>query len=353
MSLTRTRPADVDLSQSPLDEATRRPRTSSAATWWAAVGAVFAAVTVYQWSAWLLGGNLQTNPRRGPVPGWQLAVARVEETIGPLLVIGVLYWCLWRPWRRERRITLDGLLVVVFLQMWALQDPWIDFLRPWSVYSTVWTSVGCPQCHAPGWLSPHTMSEPVLFMPGAYAAVLFGGVVLGNKVMRTLRARRPGLSTPRLVLRAFLLLCLLDFVMETVWLTTGAYTYGGAHRGLSLWAGRYYQFPVYEVLLWGITWTGLACVRYFRDDKGRTVAERGVDELRIGSAGRAGVRLLALMGICNLLFLAYNISVNYAGLYGDAYPRSILSRPYLTGNMCGTYTDVACPGPDVPIRVSR
>ena len=348
MSVTQTRPAGVEL---PLGDATRAGRPTPAATWWAALGAVFAALTVYQWSAWLFGGNLQTNPRRGPVPGWQLAVARTEETLGPLLVVGVLYWCLWRPWRRQRQITLDGLLVVVFLQMWALQDPWVDFLRPWSVYSTVWTSVGCPQCHAPGWLSPHTMSEPVLFMPGAYAAVLFGGVVLGNKMMRRLRARRPELSTAGLVLRTFALMCALDFVMESVWLTTGSYTYGGAHRSLSLWAGRYYQFPVYEILLWGITWTGLACVRFFRDDRRRTVAERGVDGMSIGGGRRTIVRLLALMGICNLLFLAYNISVNYAGLYGDAYPDSILQRPYLTGNMCGANTDVPCPGPDVPIRV--
>src|SRR5260221_178013 len=96
------------------------------------------------------------------------------------------------------------------------------------------------------------------------------------------RARRPELSTAGLVLRAFAVMCALDFVMESVWLTTGSYTYGGAHRSLSLWAGRYYQFPVYEILLWGITWTGLACVRFFRDDRGQTVAERGVDGMSIG-----------------------------------------------------------------------
>lgn len=339
--------------------ASRRPRlqpTDSAAKgdtvkWWARIGALFVALTLYQWGSWILGGNLESNPRRGPVPGWQLAFARFEEVLGPVVALLFVYFFIYKPWRSERRVTLDGLLIIVFLQMWALQDPWVDYLRPWSLYSTVWTNIGCPQCHAPGWLSPKTMSEPILFMWGAYLGALLGAIIVANRIMSAAKRRWPHISTIKLVGIAFAFLCLMDFFMESAWLLTGAYTYGGAVRGLSLWAGRYYQFPVYEIVLWGAAWTALACVRFFRNDKGQTVAERGIDELRTSAGRETGLRLLALIGICNVIFLAYNISVNIAGLHADNYPRSILSRAYLTGNMCGAYTETACPGPQVPIPV--
>lgn len=40
------------------------------------------------------------------------------------------------------------------------------------------------------------------------------------------------------------------------------------------------EHPIYESLLVGVFWTALACLRSFRDDKGRSVVDRGLDETR-------------------------------------------------------------------------
>jgi hypothetical protein len=193
------------------------------------------------------------------------------------------------------------------------------------------------------------MSEPILFMWGAYVGALLGVVMIANTLMRWATRRLPRLTTARLIGLTFLFMCLMDFIMESIWLTTGAYTYGGAVRGLSLWAGHYYQFPVYEIVLFGAAWTAFACVRFFKNDRGETIAERGAAELRVKRM--APVRFLALIGIFNLIFLAYNVTVAVAGMYADNYPKDILNRPYLTDNVCGAYTNQACPGPQIPVPV--
>lgn len=50
--------------------------------------------------------------------GWMKTAIATLEVLTPALAIGIFYWALVRPWRRERRITTDGLLVVCFLTMW-------------------------------------------------------------------------------------------------------------------------------------------------------------------------------------------------------------------------------------------
>ena len=69
-----------------------------------------------------------------------------------------------------------------------------------------------------------------------------------------------------------------------VLLPTGLYTYPGAIRAVSFNAGTYYQWPVYEGLMWGGVQTALCCLRFFTDDRGRTIAERGLDRCAADSS---------------------------------------------------------------------
>src|SRR5438309_6507979 len=47
-------------------------------------------------------------------------------------------------------------------------------------------------------------------------------------------------------------------------------------------------------------WTACAFLRYFRSDRGETLAERGVDDIRLSGKFRTGLRFLALTGFVNL-----------------------------------------------------
>lgn len=65
-------------------------------------------------------------------------------------------------------------------------------------------------------------------------------------------------------------------------LPLGLYTYPGAIQSVSFNAGHYYQWPGYEGVMWGAVQAGLACLRFFTDDRRRTIVERGIDQVRGG-----------------------------------------------------------------------
>ena len=52
-----------------------------------------------------------------------------------------VWWFVVRPWRRERRITLDGMLRIVRPDV--LQDPLLNYLNTWCTYNTWNIQHGC------------------------------------------------------------------------------------------------------------------------------------------------------------------------------------------------------------------
>jgi hypothetical protein len=86
------------------------------------------------------------------------------------------------------------------------------------------------------------------------------------------------------------------------------------------------------------------CLRYFKDDKGMTLAERGVDRLRVSARQALVLRWLALTGALALTGLIYNLGIQYQALHSGAWPKGMPS--YLTQNCPGYQTDPAsCGGP--------
>ena len=87
--------------------------------------------------------------------------------------------------------------------------------------------------------------------------------------MRRIKARWPNISNLRLIVVTYAMAFFFDFLMEgLVILPIGFYTYPGAIRSVSINAGTYYQWPVYEGLMWGGVQAALCCLRYFTDDRG-------------------------------------------------------------------------------------
>ena len=328
------------------------PRKAKPVKWWAAVGAAFLALEVYVVSSWLLSGNVTRTPI-GPdkVPSWMVFSVRAQEIGGFIVALGVIYWFLIRPWRREGRLTLDDMFVICFILIYW-QDPFLNYTQYVGTYNTALFNLGSWVGNVPGWNSPngHTFPEPLFWGGPAYVWAIFGGIVIANRIMRRVQARRPRLGTAGLIGAYVALFMVADLVLEVVFLRTGVYFYGGAMKEFTVFHGHYYQFPVYEVVLFGWSWAAWACVRHFRDDRGRTVAERGIDEVRATPKQKAGLRLLALIGITNVIFLWCNIGWQWFGLHSDPWPNDISRRSYMNDGLCGSGTAYACPGPDVPIN---
>jgi Spirocyclase AveC-like len=93
----------------------------------------------------------------------------------------------------------------------------------------------------------------------------------------------------------------------------------------------------------------LSCFHFFRDDHGRSLPERGIDQLRIGERRKTFARFLAIAGMCQLsILLTYNIPYQLYALHSQMSP-VYLQQPWRLGEVCGPDTNYDCPGPGVPI----
>jgi hypothetical protein len=320
--------------------------------WWAAIGAACIALQTYVFIAWLTSGEVKpTSPGPTEMPTWMLVSIRTQEVVGVLATIAVGWFFLVRPWRRQGHISLDGMLFVCFLLIWW-QDPLINYSAPVATYNANLLNFGSWTTKIPGWLTPNgqLFPEPVIWASTAYLTAVFGAAVFSNVVMRKAKQRWPGIGTLGLIGVCVGFFIVFDLVAELIWVRTGIYFYPGTIRSLSIFPGRYYQFPIYEPLLFGVTWAFWGCLRYFRDDKGRTVAERGIDDMRATPGQKTWWRFLALVGMTNVLFLWCNVGWQFFALHADPWPKDVTSRSYMTDQFCGPGTTYACPGPAVPIN---
>jgi hypothetical protein len=278
--------------------------------------------------------------------------ARGWEAVSLLLLVLFLYRLVLRPWRRDGEPSLDGILFLGFLSMYW-QDPVFDYVQPWFTYNTALVNLGSWAPHIPGWLSPNMerLPEPLLFIGPMYGISVLVFAWIANAVMRTVKRRWPRTGRMGLIGVCFATLMFMDMVLEPMWLGFGLMSYPGAIEGWTLFHGHYYQYPLYQAPLAALFFGSFACLRYFRNDRGETFAERGLHSIHLGQGRRTGLRILAMVGACNTLFLiGYNIPAQIVGAHQGAWIEDVVNRPYLSDGICGPQTGYACPGPGFPIN---
>jgi hypothetical protein len=102
--------------------------------------------------------------------------------------------------------------------------------------------------------------------------------------------------------------------------------------------------------MWGGVQAALCCLRFFTDDRGRTVVERGLEQVRGGVARQQFVRFLAVFAAASSIFLLiYNVPAQWFGMHADPWPQDVLKRSYFVGALCGDGTDRLCPDPALPM----
>src|SRR5262245_31846568 len=102
---------------------------------WAWVGAAFIAVEVWVMGRWILSGPVRTPAGPSHVPANIKIGAAILQVAFPLLALFVVYRFVVRPWRRDRRLSLDGILVIVIsplLLYW--QDPLSNYPQAFWTY---------------------------------------------------------------------------------------------------------------------------------------------------------------------------------------------------------------------------
>lgn len=319
---------------------------------WAGIGAFFVALNAYIIIKWVTGPHFERVPQ-GPSepPTWMKIELILWQVFSIPAALVVLYFLVIRPWRRERNVGTDGLLVIAGLSLFC-QDVWSSAGNHWFVYNTYMFNMGSWANDVP-WFNafgePGAMtSEPLLFTPAAYTYIMVAGAALGCWVMRKIKQRRPQASSFAIVALGFLAMCLFDVVIEgLIWLPLGVYEYPGGHW--AIFPDRYFKFPLNEMVTIGAVFTSMAALKYFRDDRGHTVVERGVAQLNLTPGKSVALRAFAVIGFVQMaMLLFYNIPNTLIAINGTEWPEDLQNRSYFTNGLCGEGTDRACPGGSNP-----
>ena len=327
-------------------------RVIDPAKWWAMLGAALLAFHAFVVVRWLTGPYFKhVAPGPTPLPGWMKVALTCCQIVLPLAGLVVLYWFVIRPWRRERRIGIDGLMAIAFLTL-SFHDPLSAYIGHWYTYNAWQVNMGSWVNSLPGALAPgtpdHQVAYPLLIVPGAYVVVFLLVTMMGAAIMRGAKARWPAI--PRLGVAAicFAVMVPFDIVFEgIVFMPMGSWEYPGGH--IKIFADTYHAYPLNEALTTGAIFTMFACIKYFTNDRGQSLAERGAERLGGGPIRVTTVRMLAVTGLVTLaMTIGYTLPNTWFGAHSTAWNQDIQKRSYLTYT-CGEGPGVACPAPDVPL----
>lgn len=331
----------------PGPEAERRP--FAPIKFFAVLGAFWvalAAVTLLRWTTSDSFKATSTGPD-------QISTGRevfliILQAASTVAVVGLLLKFTILPLLRRERIKFDGMFLPAMLVTYLL-DPTANYFNYTFLYNSELFNRGSWGPLIPGFTAPNQelLPEPLLFLSGMYVWGNFLAAVIGCWFLRRLRARFPRLGTASCLGITYVAFCAAIFIFEGIFIIRIAeiYSVAGPHE-ITLWPGERYQYPLHEMAFYGTTCLAMTSLRFFTDDKGRTVAERGVQHLRVGEKGKDLARLLAVIGAgVTGIFLAYFVPYQVFSMNTDTFPRV----PSYLNAICGPGTDYACPSEQVPV----
>lgn len=296
-------------------ETNAKPRQVPAAYILAFIGALVVGYALWTWGSWLADGPEQiTASRDTDSISWP--IARAYEAI---MAVAVVWLCvrLFRQCRRERRIVFDVVMVVAgfFTLFW---DPMVNWMQPNFMYSSNWLNLNTWVDNAPGVVNPtaNLMPQPVFIMfIYPFGLLIFAMIV--NHGMRALRRRRPKTSNLALIAFGFGYGWILAFALEAPAFLTNLWGLPGAPATLSFF-GNDQRFAWPEYLTTAIVFTTFASVRYFQNDKGQTIGERGLEGL--GAGMRLTVSTLATIAMFSMSMWALLLIQIPGGFHSSPYP---------------------------------
>jgi hypothetical protein len=315
---------------------------------WASLGAVFLAFELFFLVRWV-GSTSFTPVTSGPdvPPGWM----RFALVAGEVVLAAGALWFVYRylvvPWRRDRRVTIDGLLVVAAL-LASPFDMLSNYWNYWFTYNSYLTNMGSIMSALPGVSQPHGNGAgeawPIVMLPSAYVVVFVGLAIVGCRLMAWMTLRWPSLGPVRLVALCYLATMLLYFVFDgVVCMPLGYWQFGGGHITL-LNGNTYYTYPLQEMITAGAVFTIFTCWRFFRNDRGETLGERGLYRLNGSFATKTLQRLLAVYALVMIGMVAtYHLPNGIMAAHATDWPQDVQSRSYFTNNVCAKDTGRPCP----------
>jgi hypothetical protein len=342
-----------------MDAASRRasqtvyPPKSAPGPLFVVIGIVVVLIIASTLFQWVTSTEFRPSPVGTDVPSATLLFTiRAFETIATGISVLFFWIIVIRPWWRQGELTWDGMLTIACLSMW-IQDPMCNYFNFTFMYNGYFHNMGSWASFIPGWQSPRgsNLPEPILLTGGVYLWFCTLNVITFSWLLHRLRIWWPKVSTLAHVPVAFTSLVLLDLALQIPATRLGLFAYPGAPAALTFWAGEPYQFPIYADLLINGVFLSIGLLRYYRDDRGYSIVERGIDRLIRLKWSQKLARVLALIGYCNLsYFVVYFLPYAWVAMSADSFPRY---PSYMLSEICGRGTPYACPSREVPVPSRR
>ncbi|HTK67863.1 MAG TPA: spirocyclase AveC family protein [Pseudonocardia sp.] len=319
----------------------------------AVIGALLLAFEIYVLAKWVFGPHFTpTPPGPDPISPATLTLFTVMQTVIPIGTLVCFWFWVVRPWRREGHLPTSSMFVLAgaMLFFW---DMCMNYTSITLFYNSHLLNFGAWANDSwPGWTSPagNRLPEPLLIVVPAYTCLVFVQVMFILWLLRKAKARWPGMGFFGALAVIVVGLTLTDTFVEGTVLRTGIYAYPGGIRALTLFAGETYQVPMTETFFFGGLGLGaIAAMMHFRDDKGHTIVERGLDRVPGSDRRRQIVKFLAVFGAVHLAFAVLYMAPNqWLSSHSDPFPAGYPS--YMENGMCASGADGrTCPGPGVPM----
>lgn len=318
---------------------------------WAYLGAAVMLFILYVMGTWILSGKaVPTDPGPDPLPAVMKSFIFWVQLVAMTMGVFAFWYFVIRSWRREGQMTTTGMLYICWLTLF-FQDPMMSYTSASLLYNSYMVNLGTWTLGStPGWMSPHgnNLPEPLLLIIVGYTIIGYSLCFPVLAILNKCKERWPALSKFRLALLGIAILIVLDTIFESLLLRTGVYAYPGGIREITLFAGETYQFPMSEGIFYGGLTIGMTMILLlYRDDKGQTFVEQGIEKLRVRPVARQWIKFLALFGYVHIsMFLVFTIPMQWFATHSDPFPEGYPS--YMINGLCAYGVQQnQCPGPGV------
>lgn len=340
----------------PKDRGIGRTGTEGAARrWGVAHFLALLAVPLIAYQAWTLVAWIASDPhvvtkgRDAFSMSWWWA--RGIEVGAVLLALTLLYQAI----RESRRIGKPSfeLKLWIALLLTSFWDSFTNVIQPIWFYSSNFVNLNEWWGHAPGFVSPAAGHEP---FPIIALVFLYPCFVLESRLAAkgwaAVKRRHPDISAARLLGVG---LCLALVVGAGIsWMFVFPHLWAGPGMGVMIVDTDTYRWSIAEFLYVGVWSTAVCSLRYFVDESGRTLAERGLEHL--STIKQSIVSTMAMTAWCSIAVIAFSSLVTATGFYATQYPSNY--PEHLPNVVCDIPGDSAtagseygpCPGsPDFTI----
>jgi hypothetical protein len=300
---------------------------------WALAGAAVVLLQSYVYSAWILSGQpARVSPGTDPVPFLVQYGLPAFQVINIALFIGA-FIKLFRSVLSVGTFTAFQLMMIGWLFTYW-QDPWLSARFPIFTYNNNLFSYGCWCEFLPGWSTPNgsRLPEPILLNIPAYFILLPLAILPGLAMLKKLVAKVPDASGVKRYFAAMggILIWWIPLELVSTRLIH-ADTWPGSIRSLSIWAGEFYQMPIYEFFLFPAILAGCAMLLH-ASENGKSFVEYGLSKMKLGNKATQLMRVLAFIAFANLMNGLYIGTMVLISTQADPWPES---PSWMRGELCG------------------